>query len=70
MLTPAERRIALLVARGSRNDAIAGELGVSAKTVEWHLSNVYRKLGVGSRTELAIQLAGEARWQQEEAEPK
>ena len=53
MLTPTEARIAELVADGRRNREIAGELVVSAATVEAHLTRIYRKLGVRSRTELA-----------------
>jgi DNA-binding NarL/FixJ family response regulator len=52
-LTPTESRIAALVAQGRRNREIAGELLVSAATVEAHLTRIYRKLGVRSRTELA-----------------
>ena len=51
-LTPTESRIADLVAHGRRNREIAGELLVSAATVEAHLTRIYRKLGVRSRTEL------------------
>ena len=40
-------------AAGRSNAEVASELVVSRKTVEWNLSNVYRKLGVRSRTELA-----------------
>jgi DNA-binding CsgD family transcriptional regulator len=43
----------VLAARGHRNDEIASELGLSAKTVEWNLTRIYRKVGVRSRTELA-----------------
>jgi DNA-binding CsgD family transcriptional regulator len=52
-LTETERRIADLVAEGRSNREVATELFLSRKTVEWNLSNVYRKLGVRSRTELA-----------------
>lgn len=52
-LTPQERTIAHLVAQGRTNREVASELVVSAKTVEHHLSRVYAKLGVRSRTELA-----------------
>ena len=52
-LTPAERRVAELAALGLPNREIANALFVSPKTVEFHLRNVFRKLGVRSRTELA-----------------
>ena len=52
-LTPAERRVATLVASGMTNRQVAGELVVTIKAVEWHLSHVYRKLGISSRTALA-----------------
>lgn len=55
-LTPTEERIAGLVALGQRNDEVAAELRLSPKTVEWHLSRLYRKLGVRSRTELSVAL--------------
>ena len=58
-----EERSALLAARGRRNDEIAAALELSPKTVEWNLTRIYRKLGVRSRTELAIRLASEdAQW--------
>ena len=57
VLTKAERRIAEGVVGGRRNGEIAADLGLSARTVEWHLSNVYRKFGVRSRTELALRIA-------------
>jgi DNA-binding CsgD family transcriptional regulator len=53
VLTETERRIAGLVAEGRSNGEIAKALFLSRKTVEWNLSNVYRKLGVRSRAELA-----------------
>jgi DNA-binding CsgD family transcriptional regulator len=52
-LTPAESAVARLVAHGSTNREVAAELVVSVKTVESHLSKVFAKLGVRSRTELA-----------------
>ncbi|HEU4657617.1 MAG TPA: LuxR C-terminal-related transcriptional regulator, partial [Capillimicrobium sp.] len=58
-LTPSEERIARLAASGRSNPAIAAELFVSRKTVEYHLSNAYRKLGVRGRDGLAAALAGE-----------
>ena len=52
-LTPTERRVAELVAQGLQTKQVAGRLFVSPKTVEGHLSRIYGKLGVHSRTELA-----------------
>jgi DNA-binding CsgD family transcriptional regulator len=57
-LTPSERRVALLAARGDTTRQIAGELFVTPKTVEFHLRHVYRKLGIPStRADLARTLA-------------
>ncbi len=56
-LTQMEQRVALLVVVGRTNAEVAAELGLSAKTVEWHLSRAFRKLGVRSRDELAAVLA-------------
>lgn len=52
-LTPTERRIAELVATGLSNKEVASELFVTVTTVESHLSKVYAKLGIRSRTQLA-----------------
>jgi DNA-binding CsgD family transcriptional regulator/tetratricopeptide (TPR) repeat protein len=57
-LTPSERRVAELAAEGPTNREIAQELFVTPKTVEVHLSSVYRKLGISSRSQLAGALAG------------
>lgn len=51
-LTPAERRVAQLAAAGLTNRQIAQELFITMKTVQTHLSSVYRKLDAGSRREL------------------
>jgi DNA-binding CsgD family transcriptional regulator/Tfp pilus assembly protein PilF len=53
LLTPTEARVAELVAEGLQTKQVAAALFVSAKTVEGHLTNIYAKLGVHSRTELA-----------------
>jgi DNA-binding CsgD family transcriptional regulator len=52
-LTPSEHQIATLVAEGLSNKEIATRLFVSVRTVEMHVSNAYRKLGVRSRTGLS-----------------
>ena len=48
-LTPRELEILQLVIAGKTNKAIAKEIYISAKTVEFHLENIYRKLGVRTR---------------------
>jgi pimeloyl-ACP methyl ester carboxylesterase/DNA-binding CsgD family transcriptional regulator len=53
-LTPSERRITGLAQRGLTNAEIASQVKLSARTVENHLARVYAKLGVRSRTELAL----------------
>lgn len=52
-LTPQELRVALVVADGATTRETAPQLFLSPKTIEFHLSNIYRKLDVRSRTELA-----------------
>ncbi len=56
-LTPQEWRVAEAVRRGASNRAVAAELFLSPKTVEFHLHQIYRKLGVHSRTQLIAALA-------------
>jgi DNA-binding NarL/FixJ family response regulator len=56
-LTATEERVAELVARGLTNREVAGELVVSDRTVEGHLSRIYAKLGLRSRAELAGRFA-------------
>ena len=52
-LTPGEEAVANLVAQGYSNRDVASELYLSVKTVQFHLTRVYAKLGIASRTELA-----------------
>ncbi|GDY29816.1 helix-turn-helix transcriptional regulator [Gandjariella thermophila] len=56
MLTGMERRVAALAAAGQSNRTIAESLFVTVRTVETHLTSVYRKLGVLRRGELATAL--------------
>jgi DNA-binding CsgD family transcriptional regulator len=60
-LTPREHDVALLAARGLPNREIAERLVVSVRTIESHLAQTYRKLGITDRTQLAMLLAGTPR---------
>lgn len=60
-LTEAERRVAEALAAGLTNRAAAAALFLSPKTVEAHLSSIYRKLGVDSRAGLGAYMAGHPR---------
>ena len=57
-LTAREQEVAHLVTRAATDREIARRLGVSPRTVQKHLQQIYRKLGVASRTELMVHLAG------------
>ncbi|MDO8209315.1 AAA family ATPase [Conexibacter sp. CPCC 206217] len=59
-LSPHELKVALMVAHGMTNREVAAALFLSPKTIERHLSRIYRKLDVRSRTELARLLAADA----------
>jgi DNA-binding CsgD family transcriptional regulator len=56
-LSETEARIVALVCAGHTNQQVARALSLSAKTVAWNLSKVYRKLGVRSRAELAARVS-------------
>jgi len=55
-LTAAEQRVAVLVAEGRTNREVAATLFLGERTVASHLTHIYAKLGVRSRTELARRL--------------
>jgi DNA-binding CsgD family transcriptional regulator len=56
-LTPREMQVALAVAEGDSNKEVAAALYLTPKTVEYHLTRVYRKLGLRSRADLAREFA-------------
>ncbi|HEY7650782.1 MAG TPA: response regulator transcription factor [Methylomirabilota bacterium] len=58
-LTTREREIATLVARGAGNKEIAGQLTISIKTVKAHLTNIFKKLGLETRLQLALAMGAE-----------
>lgn len=53
-LSPREREILALLARGLSNKELARELSVSENTIKTHLANLYAKLGVGRRTQALV----------------
>jgi DNA-binding NarL/FixJ family response regulator len=68
VLSPREREVALLVARGLANKEIARELGLSDGTVKQHVHNIFLKLGTRKRHMLRYlvigsTVAGNAIWQ-------
>ncbi len=56
-LTPSERKVALLVAEGLRNDQVAERLHRSRRTVEFQLNSIYRKLDIACRSQLVRALS-------------
>jgi two-component system nitrate/nitrite response regulator NarL len=61
LLSPREREIALMVARGYPNRTIASALDISSWTVASHLRRVFSKLGVSSRAAMVARLLEEER---------
>lgn len=59
-LSPRQHQIALMVARGRTNQAIANVLGISVWTVSTHLRRIFAKLAVSSRAEMVAHLFGQA----------
>jgi DNA-binding CsgD family transcriptional regulator len=53
MLSPREQQVLALVSRGLTNADAGLELGIGQHAVKFHLASIYRKLGVGNRTEAA-----------------
>jgi DNA-binding NarL/FixJ family response regulator len=53
-LSPRERQIAYMIARGMYNKQIAKRLGITHQTVRHHCSSIYQKLGIRNRTQTAV----------------
>jgi len=60
-LTAREEEVARLAAQGASDKDIASSLYIGVRTVDFHLRNVFRKLGVRSRAELAARIPGTSR---------
>jgi DNA-binding NarL/FixJ family response regulator len=58
-LSERERALVKLMMDGRSNDEIGRELGIASKTVETHLTRLYERLGVETRTELALKVERE-----------
>lgn len=68
-LTDREMEVLQLVAKGFTNKAIGVQLGISDRTVQGHLSHIYNKLAVGSRTE-AVMRAVNLGWISQNTDPR
>ena len=60
-LTQREGQIARFVAEGKTSPAIARDLNLSQRTVDNHLGSIFRKLGLNTRTQLALLVSGRRR---------
>lgn len=58
LLTPREREIAALIAQGDNNKIIARKLNITERTVKAHLSEIFRKLRIPDRLQLALLMHG------------
>lgn len=54
--TEKESRVISLLLKGKSNSQIASQLGVCTRTIEYHLSRIYQRLGIGSRAEAIVKL--------------
>ena len=61
MLTARQREVVLLVVAGATNDEIAGRLFVTRRTVESHLTQAFRALGISRRGQLGALVTGAGR---------
>jgi len=68
-LTPRQREIAALVARGRTNHEIAEDLVITERTVEAHITQIRRKLNLRSRVRIATWVAGQGRLTKEPRPP-
>jgi DNA-binding CsgD family transcriptional regulator len=59
-LSPRETEVLQMTSQGLTNIQIAGRMNVTVHAVKFHLSSVYRKLGVSNRTEAAVVFLGSA----------
>lgn len=69
-LTTREYEVATLVIKGLSNKAIASELFVTEKTVKFHLTSIYRKMHVKSRTQLIVWAMPHMSFEASPLEPK
>ncbi|MEI6667079.1 MAG: response regulator transcription factor [Acidobacteriota bacterium] len=70
LVTPRELQVIAAIVDGATNKDVATQLGVSAQTVKNHLSNIFDKLGVSNRLELALYAAHHRLLQGAEDRPK